>query len=125
MTRKPAFVAIFLVLMSQPAIASQTLCTFSAGEASRYYELEFIGYGDTNPTIVFSSTEFGSGKPITLNPANYSLKHFDSKTGKVSLEFHDPKSLRLPPSFNLNGTSGRLILSIGSSVIEGDLKCGY
>ena len=125
MTRKLAFVAIFLVLMSQPAIASQTLCTFSAGEASRYYELEFIGYGDTNPTIVFSSMEFGSGKPITLDPANYSLKHFDSKTGKVSLEFRDPKDLGLPPSFNLNGVDSRAVLTIGSSIIEGDLKCGY
>lgn len=125
MTRKLAFVATSLALMSQPAIASQTLCTFSAGEASRYYELEFIGYGDTNPTIVFSSTEFGSGKPITLNPANYLLKHFDSKARKVGMEFRDPKSLGVPPSFNLNGTDGRAILSIGSSVIEGELKCDY
>lgn len=125
MTGKFAAVATLLALMSQPAIASQTLCTFSAGEASRYYELELIGYSDTNPTIVFSSTEFGSGKPITLNPAHYSLKHLDSKVGKVSLEFRDPKGLALPPSFNLNGAGGRAILSIGSSVIEGELKCDY
>lgn len=116
--------AILFSLMGQPALASQTVCTFSADDAFRYYELEFIGYGDTDPMIVFSSTTFGSGKPIALNPANYSLKHFSRKTGKVSLEFRNPKNLALPPSFNLNGADGRAILAIGSSIIEGDLKCG-
>ncbi len=125
MTHKLAAVATLLALMSQPALASQTLCTFSAGEASRYYELEFVGYSDTNPTIVFSSTEFGSGKPITLDSSHYSLEHFNPKVGKVSLEFRDTKGLALPPSFNLNGADGRAILSIGSRVIEGELKCDY
>ena len=124
MARKLAAVVTLLALMSQPALASQTLCTFSAGEAS-YYELEFVGYSDTKPTIVFSSTEFGSGKPITLDSSNYSLKHFNPKVGKVSLEFRDTKGLALPPSFNLNGADGRAILSIGSSVIKGELKCDY
>lgn len=124
MKRKLVSTAILLALMGQPALASQTACTFSADDAFRYYELEFIGYGDTDPMIVFSSTTFGSGKPIALNPANYSLKHFSQKTGKVSLEFRNPKNLALPPSFNLNGADGRAILAIGSSIIEGDLKCG-
>jgi hypothetical protein len=125
MIRKLASAAALLALVSPPAIASQTACTFSAGEAPRYYELEFIGYGDADPVIVFSSTTFGSGKPVTLNPADYSLKHFSPRARKVSLEFRNPKNLAVPPSFNLNGADGRAILSIGSSVIEGDLKCDY
>jgi hypothetical protein len=125
MIRKLASAATLLALMSQSALASQTACTFSAGEAPNYYELEFIGYGDTDPVIVFSSTTFGSGKPVTLNPADYSLMHFSPKARKVSLEFRNPKSLALPPSFNLNGADGRAILAIGSTVVEGDLKCDY
>lgn len=125
MMRKLAFAAALLGLVSRPVIASQTACTFSAGEAPGYYELEFIGYGDTDPAIVFSSTTFGSGKPVALDPADYSLKHFSPKANKVSLEFRNPKNPALPPSFSLNGTDGRAVLTIGSSVIEGDLKCGY
>lgn len=125
MIRRIAGAATLLALMSQPALASQTACTFSAGEAPRYYELEFIGYGDADTVIVFSSTTFGSGKPVTLDPADYSLKHFSQKARKVSLEFRNPESRALPPSFNLNGVDGRAILSIGSSVIEGNLKCDY
>lgn len=126
MMRKLVSVATLLALVSQPALASQTACTFSAGEASSgYYELEFIGYGDTDPAIVFSSTTFGSGKPVALDPANYSLKHFSPKARKVSLEFRNPKNPALPPSFNLSGADGRAILTIGSSVIAGDLKCDW
>lgn len=125
MVHKLASAAILLALIGQPALASQTVCTFSADEASRYYELEFIGYGDTDPIIVFSSTMFGAGKRITLHPANYSLKQFSPRTRKVNLEFRDNKNLALPPSFNLNGADGRATLTIGSSIIEGDLKCDY
>lgn len=125
MIRKLASAAAVLAILSQPAIASQTACTFSAGESPDYYELEFVGYGDADPTIVFSATTFGSGKPITLDPSNYSLKHFSPKTRKVSLEFRNPKNPAMPPSFYLNGTDGRAILAIGSSVIEGDLRCDY
>lgn len=123
--RKLASVAILLALIGQPALASQTVCSFSAGEAPRYYELEFIGYGDADPIIVFSSTTFGSGERVTLNPEDYSLKHFSQKVGKVSLEFRNPKNIALPPSFSLNGADGRAILAIDSSIIEGDLKCDY
>lgn len=125
MARYFSSVAILLAFISQPALASQTVCTFSAGESPRYYELEFIGYGDTDPVIVFSSTTFDSGKRITLPPANYWLKHFSQKATKVSLEFRNPQNPALPPSFNLNGVDGHAILTIGSSVIEGDLKCDY
>lgn len=125
MMRKFALAATLLALVGKPALASQTACTFSAGDASRYYELEFIGYGDTDPIIVFSSTTFGSGKRITLSPADYSFKHFGQKARKVSLAFRNPKSPALPPSFNLNGVDGRATLTIGSSVMEGDLKCDY
>jgi hypothetical protein len=121
--RRLAPAVTLLALIGQPALASQTVCTFSAGEASRYYELEFVGYGDTSPIIVFSSTEFGSGKRITLHPADYSLKQFSPKSEKISLEFRSPENVAQPPSFNLNGADGRAILSIASSVIEGDLKC--
>lgn len=123
--RKLALAATLLALIGQPALASQTACTFSAGDASRYYELEFIGYGDADPIIVFSSTTFESGKRITLSPADYSLRHFNQKARKVSLEFRNPRNLALPPSFNLNGVDGRAILTIGSSIVEGDLKCDY
>lgn len=123
MMNKVASAAILLALIGQPALASQTVCTFSAGEATGYYELEFIGYGAKDPIVVFSSTTFGAGKPITLNVANYSFKHFNPKARKVSLEFRNPKNSALPPSFNLNGVDGRARLAIGSSIIEGDLKC--
>jgi hypothetical protein len=125
MIRKLASAATLLVLMSPSAIASQTACTFTAGESPGYYELEFIGYGDTEPAIVFSSTAFGAGRPVALPSSNYSLKHFSPKAGKVNLEFRNPKNPALPPSFNLNGADGRAILTIGSNVIEGELKCDY
>jgi hypothetical protein len=121
--RRLAPAVTLLALIGQPALASQTVCTFSAGEASRYYELEFVGYGDTSPIIVFSSTEFGSGKRITLHPTDYSLKQFSPRSEKISLEFRSPKNAAQPPSFTLNGAGGRAILSIGSSAIGGDLSC--
>ena len=123
--RMLASAVTLLALTGQPAYASLTLCTFSAGDASRYYELEFIGDDDTKPILVFSSTTFGSGKRITLHSADYSLKQFSPKARNVSLEFRNPKSLAVPPSFNLNGTGGRAILTIGSNSIEGYLECDY
>jgi len=125
MMRRLPFAVTLLALIGQPALASQTVCTFSSGEVPRYYELEFIGYGNTNPTIVFSSTTFESGKRITLHPSNYSLEQFSPKARSVSLEFRNPKDLAQPPSFNLNGAGGRAILIIGSSIVEGDLECDY
>ena len=47
-----ALVAGLLAFTSLPAKASQTACAFEGGEASRYYELEFIGYDDVSSTIV-------------------------------------------------------------------------
>lgn len=114
-----------LALTGQPAYASQTACIFSAGDASRYVELEFIGYDDTNPTLVFSSTTFSSGQRIRLDSTDYSLKQFSPKTREVSLEFRNPKNLAAPPSFNLNGTGGRAILTSGSTIIDGYLQCDY
>lgn len=117
-------VGILLASSGQPACASQTLCTFSGGEAPRYYELEFIGYSSAHPRIAYSATSFDAGRRLMLDPANYSLKQFNARTGKVSLAFRNPKSAAWPPSFKLNGAGGRAILTTGTSAIEGTLTCG-
>lgn len=114
-----------LVLAGPPAIASQTACTFEGGKAPQYYELEFIGDSDVDPMIVFSSTAFGSGKRITLQPENYSLKDFSQKAEMIHLEFHNPGVDSLPPSFILTGRRGRALLKIGSIAIDGSLKCDH
>lgn len=115
--------AALLALASPPATASQTACTFEGGKAPQYYEVEFIGYSDVNPMIVFSSTTFGSGKRITLQPETYSLKRFSQKAAMVHLEFRNPGSRSLPPSFNLAGQRGKAHLKIGSATVDGSLKC--
>lgn len=118
-----ALAAAFLALTGLPAEASQTACVFEGGEASHYYELEFIGYDDVSPTIVFSSTAFGSGKRITLQPGNYSLKEFSRKKSTLHLEFRNPGNDSLPPSFSLTSQGSRSQLKIGSSIIDGTLYC--
>ena len=123
MKQRIVLVIALLALASQPAIASQTACTFEGGEVPRYYELEFIGYGDAHPTIVFSSTAFGSGKRIMLQPANYSLKNFSQKAATVQLEFRNPGDGSLPPSFSLTGHKGQAQLKIGSTTVAGSLNC--
>jgi len=115
--------AALLAVWSQAALASQTACVFSGSQAPHYYELEFIGYSDVNPMVVFSSTAFGSGARFTLSPANYTLKRFSQKAKSVSLDFRNPQDPALPPSFDLVGRRGRAKLKIGSIVTEGDLKC--
>lgn len=115
--------AVLLILASQPALASQTVCTFESGKSSPYYELEFIGYSDANPMIVFSSTAFGSGKRVTLQPADYTLQHFNSSLAAVLLEFRNPGNHALPPSFTLSGRSGRAKLKIGATAVGGTLHC--
>jgi hypothetical protein len=125
MRQRIALVVFLLGLASQPAIASQSACTFEGGKAPQYYELEFIGYSDVNPMIVFSSTAFGSGKRITLQPEHYSLKSFSQKAAKVHLEFRNPGNSSLPPSFNLTGQQGKAQLKIGSAAVDGSLKCDY
>ena len=125
MTQRIALVIVLLALASQPAVASQTACTFESNKASQYYELEFIGYSDVNPMIVFSSTAFGSGKRITLEPENYSLENFNQKTAMVHLEFRNPGNGSLPPSFSLTGRSGKAQLKIGPTTVDGSLKCAH
>jgi hypothetical protein len=115
--------AVFLAVTGHVAIASQTACTFESDKSAQYYELEFIGYGEVKPTIVFSSTAFGSGKRITLPPANYSLTDFSPKAASVHLEFHNSGNDSLPPSFSLTGKSGLAQLKLGDAVVDGSLKC--
>ena len=125
MKRRPVPFIILLALISQPALATQTACVFSAGKAPRYYELEFIGYTDKDPTIVFTSTVVGPGKRFTLNQTNYTLQRFSQKARAINLEYRDRKNSALPPSFTLTGTGGRAKLSIGSTTIVGDLNCDF
>ena len=124
MRHRIALVAVLLALASQPATASQTACTFEGGEAPQYYELEFVGYSDVNPMIVFSSTAFNSGKRITLQSESYTLTRFSQKAAMVHLLFRNPGNSSLPPSFSLTGRGGKAQLTIGSTVINGSLKCG-
>lgn len=112
---------LLLALLAQPALASQTACTFASGATSPYYELEFIGYGDTQPLLVFSSTAFRAGQRIALPAAD--LQHFSRKARRVSLEFHNPADPALPPSFSLAGTGDQVWLSIGSARLQGALTC--
>ena len=112
-----------MLLASWPALASQTVCTFESGQSSPYYELEFIGYSDATPMIVFSSTAFGSGQRVTLQSADYTLKQFSSSTAAVLLEFRNPGSGALPPSFTLTGRSGHATFRIGSMAVPGVFRC--
>ena len=123
--RKLISTVALLSFFGQSALASQTSCVFSTGQSPHYYELEFIGYGDVKPMIVFSSTVFGSGKRFTLSPDNYTLKNFNPKARTVDLEFRNPNDLTLPPSFGLVGTDGRALFKTGSMIIAGNFKCDY
>lgn len=126
MKQRIALVATLLALASHPTIASQTACTFSGGKEPQYFEMEFIGYSDANPLIVFSSSEFASGKRVTLNPTHYILKHFSQSTATINLAFRNPGNRMLPPSFSLlTGHDGRAQLKMGSTVVDGELKCDH
>lgn len=97
----------------------------SLGVSPHHYELEFIGYGDAAPVIVFSSTAFGSGKRLTLSPENYTLENFSQRARAVDLAFRNPDDLGLPSSFGLVGTAGRAFFKSGSMIVEGSFKCDY
>lgn len=125
MMRKLIPALALLALSSPPALASQTACIFSTDRSPHYYELEFIGYEDVEPMVVFSSTVFGSGERFTLRPQDYTLKIFDRKAKKVDLEFRNPNDPALPPSFGLVGTDGRAWFKSGSVIIEGDFRCDF
>lgn len=121
-----AQVATLTALASQPGIASQTACTFSGGKEPQYFEIEFIGYGDASPMIVFSASEFASGKRVPLKPADYSFKRFSQSTATIDLEFRNPRSDLLPPSFSLLARpGGRAQLKMGSTIVDGKLECGH
>lgn len=106
-----------------PAAASQTLCTFSAGTPPAYHELEFIGYGDAAPLVVYSASAWRSGQRVPLSPPHLVLERFDPRMGAVALEFRNPGDASLPPSLALRGMAGRARLSVGASVLEGGLVC--
>lgn len=119
-------VASFVALASHSAFASQTACTFSGGKEPRYFEIELIGYSDANSMVVFSSTEFSSGKRVVLQPADYVLEHFSQSDAAIDLAFRNPGDPLLPPSFNLHaGRGGHAQLKMGSTIVDGELKCGY
>ena len=120
---KFASAVMLWAVVAQPVFGSQTGCTFSTGDTPGYYEIEFIGYGDTMPVLVFSATTFGAGKRITLRPADYTLHHFSQKDRRVGLEFRNPQNPALPPSFTLAGTGDHVWLTIGAIRTRGDLKC--
>jgi hypothetical protein len=116
---------VLFAALSQPALASQTLCVFSTDTSSDYYELEFIGNGDERPLIVFTSTRFRPGERFTLSPENYTLKDFNEKARRVDLEFLNPGNPALPPSFGLVGNGGRAWLKTGSTITEGSFTCDF
>lgn len=122
---KFAAALMLLALLAQPVLASQTACIFSTGKTSQYYELEFLGYSDSTPMLVFSSTTFRAGQRIALPAADYRLKQFSQKARSVSLQFHNPEDPALPPSFTLAGTGDQAWLTIGSARIQGVLTCAY
>ena len=126
MKQRIALVAALLALASQPSIASQTACTFSGGKEPRYFEIELIGYSDANPMVVFSSTEFSSGKRVVLQPADYVLEHFSQSDAAIDLAFRNPGNPSLPPSCSLRaGRDSHAQLKVGSTIVDGELKCGY
>ncbi|WP_157498930.1 MULTISPECIES: hypothetical protein [unclassified Lysobacter] len=114
-----------LALFGQPATASQTACRFTGGESPQYYEVEFIGYTDIDPMVVFSSTTLGSGDLITLSSKQYTLKQFSQKTATVDLTFRNPGDDSLPPSFTLIGQKGKAQLKISTRTIDGSLRCDF
>jgi hypothetical protein len=112
--------AALLALISQPALATVTLCDFSVGP----YYVEFYGHEDQGPVIDFMTVESDSPKRIMLRSPNYTLGYFSLSERSVNLEFRNPGNPELPPSFSLVGTNGRATLKIGSKLIDGDLDCG-
>ena len=91
--------------------------------APAYHELEFIGYGDAAPLVVYSASAWRSGQRVPLSPPHLVLERFDPRTGAVALEFRNPGDASLPPSLALRGMAGRARLSVGASVLEGGLVC--
>ncbi len=126
MKKRIALVTSFVALTSHSAFASQTACTFSGGKEPRYFEIELIGYSDANPMVVFSSTEFSSGKRVVLQPADYVLEHFSQSDAAIDLAFRNPGNPSLPPSFSLRaGRDSHAQLKVGSTIVDGELRCGY
>lgn len=118
-----ALMVAWLALAGNSAWASQTACTFEGGQPPQYYELEFIGYGDAKPMVVFSSTAFGAGKRITLPVEHYSVENFRQVAARLRLAFRNPGNEALPPSFTLSARKGEGRLSMGSITVDGALHC--
>jgi hypothetical protein len=110
-------------LGSASALASQTACVFSSDEAPHYYEVEFVGYGDDAPIVVFSSTSLASGKRITLRSADYVIERFSPAAGRIDLTFHNPRDAAMPPSSTLAGEDGHARLRLGDTLVQGELVC--
>lgn len=115
--------AAFLALASAPTMASQTACTFEGEKASQYYELELIGYGDSDPVVSFSSTALGSGKRSVLAPGQYRLRHFSARNAEIDLEFRVPGIDATP--FTLLGRNGLARLTVGSAIVDGSFRCDH
>lgn len=103
------------------AQASQSACEFGDSQAGSY-EIELIGY-EWPQVIVFSSLATG-GRRITLPAAHYTLRRFDPRRGEVLLEFRNPGSPALPPSFTLSAAGDRGVLRIASAAVRGRMHCG-
>lgn len=120
-----AITCFLSALACAPALASSTACIFS-GEAGRdYYEIEFIGYSDIDPLIVFRPKARDNGAGVSLDSRHYRLKEFSQQARRVRLEFYNPGRRSLPPSFVLEGAAGKASLSIEGRRVDGALECGY
>lgn len=112
-----------LACAAGPAAASQTLCTFWAGTPPDYHELEFIGYGDAAPLVVYSGSAWRGGQRAPLSPPHLVLQRFKPRTGAVVLEFRNPGDPDLPPTLALRGVGGHARLSVDGKFVEGNLAC--
>jgi hypothetical protein len=113
-----------LFLALQPAAASQTACVFSGDGPHGYYEVEFVGYGDSAPMVVFSSTARDAPARFTLDPGQYTMRHFDRKAATAQFDYLGSGNTADAPSLTLAAQDGQGRLKIGSIVVNGNFSCG-
>lgn len=120
MTGLKSLFTLAVLLIATPVMASRTLCSFYPASDKWKLGIEFIGYDDESPMILFDLVQ----GPHSIPPTSYTLRDFNSKSRRVHLVYRNPGDPGMPPSFVLKGVGEKVVLTTVKSSAVGELRCG-
>lgn len=112
-----SLLATMILLVPGQALATNTLCDFSAADESGAYSFEIIGSGE------IAMIQVNAPRPMRL--ANYAVRDFSYSERRIDMVHAGADTQGFLPAFTLKGIGDNVVLSITGRKIVGKLTCQW